>query len=291
MKNFLFVLLGMFGAHYLSAQEGVFGIFNDRWVINSPSVEMLPQYKLDARITHRFGDLAGDVGGWPTFYGLENAADVTFGVEYGLRDDITLGVSRAKGSGQLRQLVTLSGKYRIFQQRESGAPLSLVLLGMVSVSTAQKSPDPASVNYFEKFQHRMVDHFSVVAGRKFSSRFSLQLSTGLTHRNVVPNGEENNLIHAGTAFRLRLSKTLGLIGDVIIPLNGQQSPFNDSGKGKKYYPPSGIGIEFDTGGHVFQLNFTNATGIIPTDYIPYTRSNWLDGQFRIGFTISRIFNL
>ncbi|MFQ5446191.1 MAG: DUF5777 family beta-barrel protein [Saprospiraceae bacterium] len=39
------------------------------------------------------------------------------------------------------------------------------------------------------------------------------------------------------------------------------------------------------------MNFTNATGIIPTDYIPYTRSNWLDGQFRIGFTISRIFNL
>jgi hypothetical protein len=162
---------------------------------------------------------------------------------------------------------------------------------MGSVSTSQKSPDPSSLNYFGKFQHRIVGHFSLLAGRKFSNRFSLQLSTGLTHRNVVPNGEENNIVHAGTSFRLRLSKTLGLIGDATLPLNGQQSPFDGSSGHAKYYPPIGIGLAFDTGGHVFQLNFTNAAGIMPTDYIPYTRSNWLDGQFRIGFTISRIFNL
>jgi uncharacterized beta barrel domain-containing protein DUF5777 len=292
MKNYLFVLLGILAAQCLLAQEGVYDIFNDRWVINSPSVEMLPQYKLDARITHRFSDLAGEVGGWPTFYGLENAADVAFGVEYGLTNDLTLGVARSKGAGQLRQLVSMSGKYRIFQQRESGMPLSLVLFGMTSVSTAQKSTDASSMNYFEKFQHRMVDHFAIVAGRKFSSRFSLQLAAGLTHRNVVPNGEENNLLSTGMSFRLRLSKTLGLIGEASLPLNGLQSPFRSLRPSRAtYYPPVGIGFMFDTGGHVFQLNFTNATGIMPTDYIPYTRSNWLDGEFRIGFTISRIFNL
>ncbi|TAK33423.1 MAG: hypothetical protein EPO28_17215 [Saprospiraceae bacterium] len=292
MKNYLFMLLGMLAAQCLLAQEGVFDIFNDRWVINSPSVEMLQRYKLDARISHRFGDVAGNVGGWPTFYGLDNSTDVSFGLEYGLTDNLTLGAARSKGAGQLRQLVTVSGKYRILQQQENGVPLSLVLLGMASVSTAQKSVNPSSLNYFEKFQHRMVDHFAIVAGRKFSNRFSLQLTAGLTHRNVVPNGEENNLVHAGTSFRLRLSKTLGLIGEAALPLNGQQSPFSSLKPASgNYYPPIGIGLAFDTGGHVFQLNFTNATGIMPTDYIPATRSNWLEGQFRAGFTISRIFNL
>ena len=67
-------------------------------------------------------------------------------------------------------------------------------------------------------------------------------------------------------------------------------PFVDE-PGADHYAPVGLGFEFDTGGHVFQLNFTNAKGIMPTDYLPYTFSNWGDGQWRIGFTISRLFNL
>jgi len=59
-----------------------------------------------------------------------------------------------------------------------------------------------------------------------------------------------------------------------------------------FYPSIGIGFEFDTsGGHVFQVNLTNSEGIVATDYIPYTRSNWADGEFRLGFTVSRLFNL
>ncbi len=291
MKNYLFVLLGVFTSQCLLAQEGVYDIFSDRWVINSPSVEMLPKYKMDARISHRFGDIAGTKGGWSTFYGLENSSDVSFGIEYGITDGLTIGVARSKGAGQPRQLMNLSGKFRILQQKQNGTPISLVLFAMTSISTASKSDDPSSIYFFEKFQHRMTDHLSLLAGRKFSERFSMQLSSGLTHRNVVPHGQENNIADAGASFRLRLSKTLGFIAEATLPLNGQQSPFSNLESKTKFYPPVGVGLAFDTGGHVFQLNFTNATGIMPTDYIPSTHSNWLDGQFRMGFTISRVFNL
>ena len=276
----------------LHGQEAAWQTFKDRWVINSPSVEVLSPGKLDVRIGHRFGDFAGDAGGWSTMYGLENAADVSVGFEYGLLNNLTAGFSRSKGAGPLRQLLHGSLKYRALSQSDQGVPLSLALFGLATLSTAERSEDSASINYFEVFPHRLVYHFSAIAARKFSDRLSLQLSAGLTHRNVVPKGDENNLAHAGAALRLKLTKVISFIGDLSLPLNGNQSPFKSlQSADDDYQLPLGLGLEFDTGGHVFQLNFTNTAGIMPTDYMPYTRSDWTEGQFRIGFTISRMFSL
>ena len=284
-KSYLLFLILMIG-QWLIAQDGVYQTFKDRWVINTQSVETLPQSKLDIRISHRFGDMGGDAGGWPTFYGLEGAMDVSIGAEYGVMDNLTIGFNRSKGAGQLRQLLNASMKYKVVHQSEEGKPISLAIAGMSSLSTAQKSNDPSSLTYFETFAHRMVQHLTVLAARKFSDKFSLQFSTGITHRNVVPAGEDNNTFHVGLATRIQVTKTFGIIGDLAIPFINQA----DEVRGD-HYAPFGIGFEFDTGGHVFQVNLTNATGLMPTDYIPYTLSNWGDGQFRIGFTISRMFNL
>lgn len=285
MKKTYLLLVVVMTAHSLLAQDEVYQTFKDRWVINTHSVETLPKQKLDARIAHRFSDLAGAAGGWQTFYGLENAADVSFGIEYGIRDDLTFGFGRTKGSGRLRQSLNASLKYKAIAQSGNGSPVSLAIVGMTSTSTAKKSEDPSSMTFFAKFPHRMVNYGSVLIARKFSEKLSLQLSGGLTHRNVVPDGEQNNIVNVGLATRIQVTRTLGIIGDFALPI------INEAENSPKHYAPVGIGFEFDTGGHVFQLNFTNATGLMPTDYIPYTMSNWGDGEFRIGFTISRIFNL
>lgn len=286
------MIIALLTATVLFAQAPVSGTFSDRWVINSPSVEMLPTRKLDIRIVHRFGDFAGSAGGWKSFYGFENAADVAIGFEYGLSNRANIGFSRTKGAGPMKQLVHGILKMNFLRQTEGGTPISVTGFGMATLSTAERSTDPSSVTYFEKFAHRMAFHVSLMGARKFSERFSVQLSAGLTHRNAVPAGDENNLINAGLVFRLQATKTLAFIGDMNLAVNGEQSPFTDTSSPlSDYKTPIGIGIEFNTGGHVFQLNFTNSTGIMPTDYIPYTRSDWTEGQFRIGFTISRLFNL
>ncbi len=274
----------------LAGQVSKYPAFQDRWVIHTPSAEVLPQYKMDARIAHRFGDIAGDAGGWSTFYGLENAADISIGVEYGLLSNLTLGFARAKAAGPLKQLLNFYGKYQMYGQSKA-MPVALSAFALSSFSTQAKSEDPASVNYFEKFAHRFSYYLSLIAARKFSDGFSTQIAIGLSHRNTVPFGEENNILQIGSASKIQLTKVIGLIADISVPLNGRQSPFVEDPPTDSYYVPLGIGLEFDTGGHQFQLNFTNASGIMPTDYIPYNRSNWLDGQFRLGFTISRQFNL
>ena len=286
MKKNTLLIVTMLFCQWLIAQDYTFQTFKDRWVINSFAVETLPKRKLDVRIAHRFGDIGGDAGGWPTFYGLETASDVSIGAEYGISNNLTLGFNRSKGSGSLRQLLNTFLKYKIFAQADGGKPLTLTVVGMTSLSTTEKSNDPSSMTFFDNFAHRMVHHGSLLAARKFSSKFSLQLSAGVTHRNVVPNGQENQTFHVGAATRIQLTKTIGIIADVAIPFIDKAT---DSSR--EHFAPIGLGLEFDTGGHVFQVNLTNATGLMPTDYIPYTFSDWGEGQFRFGFTISRMFNL
>lgn len=267
--------------------------FKDTRVINTHSTETLNKRRLDVRIGHRFGDLAGDRGGFSTFFGLESAADVLFAFEYGLTDELMIGISRAKGGGSLPngtrgldQLLSFNTKYRVLTQgEENGNPLSVAVLGVATMSAAERIEGADVLQNFEKFLHRFAYHGQLITARKFSEAFSLQASLGITYRNVVPFGDDNIIYSAGAASRIQLTKIFGLIIDTTFPF----SEYRSSTEG--FSPILGIGLEIDTGGHVFQVNLTNATQIMETDYIPYSTSQWTEGEFRLGFTISRLFNL
>ena len=278
----------------MKAQDYVFQTFKDSRIVNVHSVETLPKRRLDVRIGHRFGDLLGDNGGWATFYGLENATDVMIGAEYGFTDNFTAGLYRTKGAGAmpqgqagLRQLINGVFKYRLLRQKEGkGTPVTLTVLGVSSLSTAKRIEDnPDVLRSFPDFSHRMAFTGQLLIARKFSDGLSLLIAPGYTHRNLVPFEDENGLFSMGAGARVQLSRVFGIIADITVPFSSRRT--SDNG----FYPAVGLGLEIDTGGHLFQVNFTNATGIMETDYIPYTTSNWLDGEFRLGFTISRVFNL
>jgi len=239
---------------------------------------------MDIRIGHRFGDFGGDNGGWSTFYGLENASDVLIGADFGLSDKLMVGLFRTKGSGPLKQLLSLSAKYKLLAQGD-GSPISLAFATTNSMSTMEASETQGAINNFDQFAHRLVYNGQLIIASKLTDNFAVQVVPSFTHRNIVDLNDENGIFALGFASRIQLSKVLGMIFDLTVPFSELRTVNNG------YYIPFGIGFEFDTGGHVFQVNFTNATALLETDYIPYTRSNWGDGQFRLGFTISRLFNL
>ena len=279
MRNILFLLL--ICSCTLSAQrERVYRTFKDTRVVNVHSVETLPKGKLDVRISHRFGDMFGDDGGFKTFYGLETA------------EDVAIGIYRAKGAGRtpesnsgLRQNLNLVAKLRFLHQETEGFPFSATVVGTVTMSTAQKIDDNVDlVQSFPKFAHRMAFNGSLVLAKKMKD-LSLQVIPGITHRNLVPFAGENTIFSLGGAARYQVSRVMALVADVTVPFSNTIT--SDNG----YSIPVGFGLEWDTGGHVFQLNFTNATGLFETDYIPYTITSWGEGEFRMGFTISRWFNL
>ena len=291
MKKLLLFLLLI--SCTLSAQrERVYRTFKDTRVVNVHSVETLPKGKLDVRISHRFGDMFGNDGGWATFYGLETAEDVAIGAEYGVSESLNVGLYRAKGAGRtpegnsgLRQNLNFVLKSRFLHQEENGFPFSAALVGTATMSTAQRIDDNLDlIQSFPKFAHRMAFNGSLVIAKKFKA-LSLQIIPGVTHRNLVPFAGENTLFSLGGAARYQVSRVMAIVADATVPFSNTITSDND------YHVPVGIGLEWDTGGHVFQLNFTNATGLFETDYIPYTIDNWGDGEFRMGFTISRWFNL
>ena len=282
-----FLFIGLHAQYGADEDESVIQTFRHTRVINAHSVETLPARKLDFRIVHRFGDLAGSNGGFSTFYGLERAADVSIGFEYGVTDNVMIGISRTAGVGPLRQNLNGLFKAKFINQRENGSPFSVAIHGISTYSTQEASLLDNQVTSFTKQAHRLVYNTGLNVARKFSDSFSFQLGGSWTYRNIVDTGDVNDIIAVNAAMRLQVTKAIGIILEAVVPLQ------DDLREGTiDYVAPLAIGFEFDTsGGHVFQLNVSNNSGISETDFIPYTTSRWEDGSFRLGFTISRLFSL
>ncbi len=271
----------------LSAQEIVYQTFKDTRIVNTHSVETLKAGMMDFRVGHRFGDIAGESGGWKTLYGLENAADISIGFDFGLTDQWMVGINRAKGAGPLRQNVNTFTKFRLMQQEDGGnKPFSITILGAGTVSTQAKTPTQGSLSSFAKGAHRLSYHLQVLFAKKFSPYFSLQGGGAWTYRNIVAANDVNDLVSVSLSSRINFTKALGIVLDLNYPISELRTTENG------YYPIMGLGLEWETGGgHVFLINLTNAEGINETDYLPYTQTNWLDGEYRLGFTIARLFKL
>ena len=277
MKHLLFLFVFISSLQVLHSQEYVRRTFKDTKIINTHSVETIQARKLDMRIGHRFGDLKG---GWQSFYGLENAQDILIGFDYGITDNLNVGIHRTKGAGPLNRLLSSTVKYRALRQSNE-SPISLTAYGVHSISTMPRDETNEFVlNHFSQFSHRFIFAGQILVARKFSDRFSLQIFPSYVHRNIVGFEEANGTFSFGAATRFQITKVMGLIVDVSTPLG------TDASKAA-----IGVGLEIDTGGHVFQINLTNARGIMETDYIPNTQTTWGNGEVRLGFTISRVFNL
>ncbi len=284
-KLFLFLLCACASISYAQDKEFIHDAFKDTRVINSHSVETLAKHQLDVRISHRFGDFAGDRGGWPNFYGLESAADVLIGADYGVTDNFTVGLNRTKGVGVMSRLINLSLKHRLTRQSAGVNPFSITFLGELSVTTLPSSDDPTSILFFDVFSHRFIYSSQVLIATVIGNKFTIQVSPGYVHRNLVDALDVNGFFNVGLQAKYQFNKAFALIFDGTALFTDTRTA--DTG----HHLPIGFGLEFDTGGHVFQINATNATGLATGDYIPNTRGNWADGEFRLGFTISRLFNL
>lgn len=262
-------------------------------IVQGQSTEMLRKHELDFRVAHRFGDAAGEFGGTKTFFGTDNSTDIRIAFEYGISDNLMAGISRSKGSGDLQQLYEGLVKYRLLQQTtDNHIPVSLALFGNMVISGMPSSTDKASAAYFPDGSDRLMYVTQAIISKKFADKLSLTLIPSYVHRNHVAYMDMNNMFALGAAGRLKLSKRLGLLAEYYYPFRSQESKdYFKSQKGITFYNPLGLGLEIETGGHVFSITFTNSTAILENQFIPETTSTWLQGQFRWGFNISRRFTL
>lgn len=229
-------------------------------------------------VGHRFGDIGGDFGGSHTLFGLDIATDLYLGFDYGVTDDLTLGIGRSKAD----ETYNLLAKYKLIEQLEEGMPVSVTLFGQGAWITREDFQN----NEFPDQSDRISYFAQVIVARKFSPSFSLMLNPGFLARPKVSDPNDNEgLFSLGMGGRLKLTKRLSVIADYTW-VNGLGRP---SDLDTEYYNPLGIGLEIETGGHVFSLNFQNAPFIIENNFIPNTQKSWEDGGVRFGFAISRNF--
>lgn len=249
--------------------------FKTTLVVNLPSIENTHAGVLDFKIMHRFGYVNT---GFYEFFGLDQAT-TRLALIYGITDRIEVGVGRST----LNKNWDGFTKWRILWQ-STGAknmPLSLSFFANASYRSIRYPEDDIrtiypSSNFYYTFQFLLA--------RKFSESFTLQLVPSLVHRNLIETPEEkNDVFSLGLSGRIKLSKRIALNLEYFYSFPDQLA--------SQYVNPLSIGIDIETGGHVFQLLFTNATGMVPDAVITETTGKWSQGDIRFGFNISRVFTI
>ena len=285
-------------------------IFSSDKAINAYTTEMIPKGKMDFKVSHCFGDISGKEGGIKRFFGLDGSTDIRIGFHIGITDRLNISVARTKGDEQSLRKDTLNSlapteflarklwevgiKYQLMRQLENDPshPVSVAIFINTAISSLQANKlNPNTPSSFKNFGDRMSQVVELIIARKIG-KISLQLNPTLVHYNFVPTYDKATTIALGGAARIPLSTKFALLIDYFHPFHSTAKKNNYLAlKDVKFHDPLGIGLEVKTSGHIFHMNFTNTTGILENQFLPYSTSSWGKGQFRWGFSISRTFTL
>lgn len=256
--------------------DKVVNAFKSPRVINGHSMEMLDAGALDFRILHRFGKINQ---GFYDMFGLDNAS-MRMGFDYGITSNLTVGIGRSTSRKELDGFL----KYRVLWQSKGAKsmPVSLVLVGGI---THNGLKDPfINLEIEPNFARRSAYYTQAIIGRKFSEKFTAQLVPTWLHRNLVENElESNDMVALGVGLRYKFVKRVALVLDYYYAFN--RFPEDPT------YNPTSIGFDIDTGGHVFQLHFSNAVGMNERAFLTDANGSWLNGEIQFGFNLSRVFQL
>lgn len=267
------------------AHEKVENTYASTRIINGHSNETLKKKVLEFRIEHKFGDMFGKQGGVQQFFGFDNISDIRFALEYGITNWLMIGVGRSKGSGPYKSLLDGFVKGRIIQQSvDNHFPISISAVAASTMTMMKSSPNNYDLTHYAKFEHRLAYSAQFIFTRKFKDYLSLALMPSIVHRNLVNYNDQNTVFSMGGAFRVKLSKKVNFLTEYYYV-------FHNKNLRNNFQNSLSFAFEFKTYGHVFCVYLTNANGFTESQFIPYTVSNWLKGEFRLGFSITRGFYL
>lgn len=260
----------------LPVSEKVSAAFKSTRVINAHSIETLAKGNLDFRILHRFGPVNGGVREW---FGLDHAS-MRMAFDYGITDNLMIGIGRST----YRKEIDGFFKTRLLRQSRGDRPVpfSLLFAAGMMIHTEQYY-DVAGKELDVSVSNRAAYYVQLIAGRKFSEKFSLQLSPIFVRKNMLDFSDEGHDIFAfGGGARYKITKRMAITADYHHPFSGLHAGYKD---------PLSLGIDIETGGHVFQLHFSNAIGMNERAYLTETNNDFFNGDIRFGFNLSRIFKI
>jgi hypothetical protein len=257
-----------------TTREVVTATFKGTHIINAQSIETPGAGTLAFLIQHRFGTLNS---GAYNFFGLDNAV-LRLSFEYGLTDRLAVGVGRSSTEKTFDGFL----KYKALQQTTGVRPMPVSVTLFASSAITTLKFDNA---FTERSTASRVDYaYQVLIARKFSPSLSVQLMPTLIHRNYVAlAGMQNDVYSIGAGLRQKLTKRIALTADYFYVLPGYVAD--------NFHNALGVGVDIETGGHVFQLHVTNSQGMTEKFFVPQTNGNFFDGDIYFGFTVARNFTV
>lgn len=244
-------------------------------VINNHSLQQVSEGVLDFKISHRFGPINSS---WRDLWGLDNAT-MRLGLEYGVKDWLNIGIGRSS----VRKVYDGFLKVNILRQSKGlkKMPVSLIYVATIALNTLEWDDDR---NDALDFQHRLGYSHQLILGSKLSEKFTVQIMPTLVHRNLVAtNSEENSVLSIGIGTRQKITKRLAMNLEYFYVLPDQVADV--------YHNSLSLGIDIETGGHVFQLHMTNSNLLNEQGFITETTGDWGNGDIFYGFNISRVFTV
>ncbi|WP_317619485.1 DUF5777 family beta-barrel protein [Aequorivita vladivostokensis] len=251
-------------------------------VVNFESTKLADKNDFYFVVAHRFGSVKN---GFKDFFGLDNAVTQLKFI-YGFTNWLNVGVARSS----FQQKYGANLKYRLIPQEREGFPITIVGYNLVTINTSLEKDQYAKL----EFEDRLTYTSQLLLSKKFGESFSLLLAPTYIHENlatrsreVLANGttinydEEANQFALGLGGRYKISNRVSINADYGLHLNrNDHSSFRN---------PLSVGVDIETGGHVFQMHFTNAQAMFEEGFIVQGQGDWSDGNFFFGFNISRVF--
>jgi mono/diheme cytochrome c family protein len=239
-------------------------IFQNGHLVNLPTPDTLGPKGLEFRILHRFKSAAGAAGS-QNLWGLDGGAWISFGLAAALADDLDVGIRRTN----LHQSWEGYAKWALVRQRDGGSPLSVALLGLGAHVSAENRANEDRLGA------------QAIVARRFGDRFSAMLvPTYVSRTHVFDAADTRGTWALGAGGEFRFSSFTALTGEWVTQLAGVAAPFESAS----------IGLSIATSRHVFHLLLTNTSGAHTDQYAPGGDLDWSEGDFRLGFNITRTFD-
>lgn len=289
MKNFKKILcIFLFGPFLIFSQEKVKdttavklerAAFESAWIIDNPTNVLYGKNTMEIQMAHRFGTING---GTADLAGIWARSNIRIGVSYAVHDRLTLGF----GTSKFNVMQDFNWKAALLRQtRTKKVPVSVSYYGNFAINADNKqefATDQARYSFFHQ----------LIIARRFSPNFSMQIAPSISHYNAVEPRVRNDMFGLALSGRYKVSPQTAILVDISLPFTHHLFPDDADNpiNGFDPEPGYGLGVEFRTSSHAFQLTFSNYQGIVPQSNYMYNTNDFFYGDFLIGFNITRLYN-
>lgn len=237
-------------------------------IVNLESTKLAAKGDFYFIVAHRFGSLKD---GFEGAYGLDNAVTQLKFV-YGLTDWLSLSAARSELA------YDFSGKFLLKSQEKNGFPFAIAAFSSIAINNTLKESNYPKM----KFEDRFIYVAQLLISRKVNTNLSLEIAPTFFHENFVEDDNQDNSQYAiGIGGRYKFAKRWSVNVDYAAHLNRSST--------SQFKNPLSVGVDLDTGGHVFQMHFSSSQGIHEAGFLGNTRGDWTKGDIFFGFNLLRVF--